>query len=510
MEIRSASRVRLKTKTFAFRRCFVTSLATREKMRLRTKLIIAVSIFVVSYATKSLQAVDLVPVMYTVEQPFGGLTETYDLRAVSILEGGGVLGPYEIDPSRTVWLAQAPGYSIYLSGVYRITGRDFFRVQSIQNAINSISPILIFLIAGSVVSWRVGVASGLLAAISHHLSHISNFILPDSICALPLLAAAYVLVIATRHGLRSYWLWILAGVLIGTSAWLRSQIMLGGIFLSVVLVIVAFRRLATLKRVAFLLLASLLVIAPITIRNYVVYGEFVPVQIGVGLNLWEGIADASGDRFGAVRLDQEVAAQEALLYDKPRYAGTWSSPDGIRRDRDRVKKSLDIVFQHPVWYAGVMLKRMREMVKYSAHAPLVFKIDEARARQRTLPIKPGWESLAADPSSLGFGRSIFWMRPVVRALQRLVKEPMFYFVLLGAALMLLASWQRALFLGMVPLYYLLFQSFMHTEFRYTLPMQYFVFVFAATIWVLLAGWVWAGLRIITKRYLSRPKPGLAG
>jgi hypothetical protein len=42
-----------------------------------------------------------------------------------------------------------------------------------------------------------------------------------------------------------------------------------------------------------------------------------------------------------------------------------------------------------------------------------------------------------------------------------------------------------LFISIVPLYYFLFQSAMHTEFRYTLPMQYFLFVFAAVAWVII-------------------------
>ncbi len=474
-------------------------------MRLRTKIIVAFSIFLVSFSARSLHAVDLTPVMYTDEQPFGGLTLTYDQRASSILEGDGILGPYDINPSRTVWLAQAPGYSIYLSWVYRIVGRGFLRVQFVQNALNSLSPILIFLIAGSMLSWRVGVASGLLAAIEHHLSHISNFILPDSISALPLLAGIFLLVIATRIRHNSYWVWAGAGVLLGSAAWLRAQTMLLAPFVAVVLVAIAARHLARLKRAVLLPLTCLLVIVPITIRNYLVYGEFVPIHIGLGIVLWEGIADASGDRFGAVALDVEVAAQDAVLYNNPRYGGTWSSPDGIARDRDRVRKSMDIILHHPVWYAGVMLKRMRDMVKYSAHAPLVYKIAQTRTLQRTLPVKPEWESLVGDDSSLTFGRAIFWARPVLRALQRLIKEPMGYFILVGAVLMFVASWRRSLFLGMVPLYYLLFQSFTHTEFRYTLPMQYFLFVFAAIVWVVLIGGGWAGLRSLSKRYMERAK-----
>jgi hypothetical protein len=446
-------------------------------------------IFLLSYATKSLQAVDLAPAMYTVEQPMGGLTETYDQRAASILEGEGLLGPYDIKPSKTVWLAQAPGYPIFLSGVYVIFGRDFYKVQLVQNGVNSLSPVLIFLIAGLVVSWPVGIVSGLLAAISHHLGYTSNFILPDSLAALPVLAAMLLLAVAVRcqgRRLKSYLSYAAAGVLFGLAAWLRSQAMLLALFVGAILALVTARRRPVIKPAALMVAFAFLAIAPITVRNYMVYGEFVPINIGAGIVLWEGIADASGDRFGAVAKDDEVARQEAVSYNNPRYAGTWSSPDGIRRDRDRVARSLDIISHHPVWYAGVMIGRMREMVKYSAHAPLVYKISEAKSQQRTAPVKPGWEAMAAGDSIVAVGEGLVWMRPVVRAAQRMAKEAMLLFIITGAAVLFAASWRRALFLSIVPGYYFLFQSFLHTEFRYTLPMQYFLFVFAALTWVLLS------------------------
>ncbi|MCI0489866.1 MAG: glycosyltransferase family 39 protein [Blastocatellia bacterium] len=473
-------------------------------MRPRAKLLCALLIFAISYTTKSLQAADLAPVMYTDEQPFYGLTDTYDLRARSILEGEGLLGPYDINPSRTVWLAQAPGYSIYLGGVYSLVGRDFFKVQLVQNAINSISPILMFLIVGSLLSWRVGVASGVLAAISHHLSHISNFILPDSLSALPILSAVYFLIMARRYDRGSYWLYALAGAMTGIASWLRPQVMLLALFMLVMLVMISRRRWPMARRAALMTAVSIIVIAPITIKNYLVYGEFVPITIGAGIVLWEGIGESNrGAEFGAVAKDHEVAAQEAILYNEPRYSGTWSSPDGIQRDRDRIKKSLDIIVRHPVWYAGVMLGRMKDMVKYSAHAPLISRKAPSRKEdffpQQAAPRRREWESIGFDPSSLAFTRSINWMRPLARTFQRIAKESMQLFMLIGSVILFVAAPRRAALIFLVPLYYFLFQSFFHTEFRYTLPMQYFLFVFAATTWVLIVSWLWTSAKRLYKR-----------
>jgi hypothetical protein len=477
-----------------FRRWLTGALATRQPTPARTRLILAALIFLLAFAVRSLHAVDLASVMYTNEQPFNGLVESYDLRAVSILRGEGLLGPYNIEPSDTRWLTQAPGYSIFLSPVYQTLGRDFFKTQLVQNALNSVSPVLIFLIAGSLISWRVGVVSGVLAALSHHLAHISNFILPDAMHALPVLGAIYLLLIA-RRSRYSYWLYAAAGLMIGLATWLRAQTMLLGLFLLVVLTLTSARRWPVLKRAVLMATVSIFAIAPITIRNYVVYGAFIPLQVGTGILLWEGIADASGDRFGAVRTDTEVADQEALLYNDPRYAGSWTTPDGIIRDRDRTKRSLDVILHRPIWYAGVMLGRCGEMLKYSAHAPLVLTLSQSKSQQRSLPIKRGWREIASeDDSSLAAGRSIFWLRPVVRGLQRIAKETMLAFIILGAMILFAASWRRALFISIVPLYYFAFQSAMHTEFRYTLPMQYFVFVFAAMVWVMLGAIVLNGVR----------------
>lgn len=490
--------MKISLSSFALRRALCRTLATGERPGFRSALLLALLIFLLSFAAKSLHAVDLAPVMYTAQQPFGGLTDTYDGRAVSILEGEGLIGPYDINPRRTVWIAQAPGYSIFLSLIYQLGSRDFFKAQLLQNLVNSLSPVILFFIASMWLGRRTGIAAGMLSAISHHLSHISNFILPDALSALPLLAAFLCLTLTLRRKKnarfpgQSYLFYGLAGLLFGLAAWLRSQTMLLPFFLVLGLALISSTRLETFKRGALMAVVAVLTIAPITIKNYLVYGEFVPINIGAGIVLWEGIGEESGDTYGAVSKDEEVAQQDAILYNEPKYAGTWSSPDGIMRDRNRVKRSLEVIKFHPFWYAGVMLKRAGEMVKYSAHAPLVAKPVEAesqalQARENPEPARPHLQELAAASSQapLAVGRKLFGLRPLFRALQRIAKEAMQIFALAGLLAVLLLSRRRAVFLMIAPLYYFLFQGFFHTEFRYTLPMQYFVFTFAAVTWVLL-------------------------
>ena len=498
----------LTRRIFTLRRWLAPRLAARAPLSRRARLVISLLLFGLAFAVRALHAVDLQPVIYTTNQPFGGLTVGYDRRAVDIIEGGGLLGPYG-KPWQTEWLSQAPGYAIYLSAIYRTAGRDFFAVQWVQNALTALAPVLLFWIAGLLFGWRVGTVAGFLAAVSHHLAHISNFILPDALSALPLLAGFYVLLRA-RQWRRVYLAYALAGLLCGLAAWLRPQLMLLGPFLVLMLMLIGRPRLPAAKRALITAAVALLTLAPITVKNYFVYKAFVPINIGVGIVMWEGIADYSGDRFGAVATDTAVALQEAELYNEPRYSGSWATPDGIRRDRDRVSRSLAVIKQHPLWYAGVMLDRCRQMVNYTAHAPLVYRLGQLNPQPVAAPVRPEWQDLAAQSPRLSPGKALSWLRPLVRAAERLTKETMLVMILVGALLGFALAWRRAMFVAIVPLYYFIFQSAVHTEFRYTLPMQYFLFVFAALGWVSLGAALtrvalkWLPARITIKATRSKP------
>lgn len=491
------------------RRRVIIALGGGRHFSNRARLLFSLLVFLISFSIKSLVAVDLSPVMYTIEQPAGGMASQYHREAVSITDGHGLLIPDNWDPTDTRLLVHAPGYSIYLAAIYSLLGESYFNVQLIQNILNSLSAVLIFLIAGNMLTWPVGMVTGLLAALSHHFSYYSNFILPDSICSLPLLIAVYLLVVTGRGRRRAWWIYALAGVMIGLSIWLRPNTLMMGPFLAALLVMISARKAQTAKRAWVVAIAPFLVIAPVTIRNYIIFGEFVPISANTGIVLWEGIADGGGERFGAVGDDKKVADQEAILYGDLRYAESWATPDGIKRDRDRIRRSLGVIVKHPLWFAGAMLWRMGEMFKYSAQAPLVFKSTDTRlieAGEAVRQAKNGdgdknpnrREKPSARRASrlraLAYGESISWPRPVVRASQRIAKESLLLFILVGAAALLLLSARRWLYIMMLPLYYMLVQSLMHTEFRYTLPMQYFIFIFAAAGWVLAGRAIWVGVK----------------
>src|SRR5262245_58120932 len=208
---------------FTFRRWCSGALGSRRQPGSGVKGYSAIAIFLCSFAVRSLHAVDMSPVMYTPDQPRWAMTEHYDLRGVSIVAGHGLLFPDDRRKVDTSLMAFSAGYSIFVGTVYYLFGRNFFPVQLIQNLLCSLCPVLLLLIAGELIGWRVGLAAALLAAFYHGLAHYSNVILPDSLAALPILAAAYFLVRAwvERRRTRLAFLW--AGLALGVSLWVRPN-----------------------------------------------------------------------------------------------------------------------------------------------------------------------------------------------------------------------------------------------------------------------------------------------
>jgi hypothetical protein len=115
---------------------------------------------------------------------------------------------------------------------------------------------------------------------------------------------------------------------------------------------------------------TVLVIAPITIRNWVVYRHFIPVSIGAGITMIEGIADYDEEeKIGLPSFDASLSEKEAHWYDRADYAEDLWKPDGVERDQARLSRGLSVIRKNPVWFLGVMCKRAVSMLRYNDFLP---------------------------------------------------------------------------------------------------------------------------------------------
>lgn len=259
-------------------------------------------------------------------------------------------------------LTHPPGYPIVMAVIYKISGNSDRALRLFQIACEALTAVLVFLIAARVVPRGAALIAALLTAVAPQLAFRSLVILPESLSALPVVAAILFITKAVEG--RTVRNLILAGALVGISCWLRANSLLLPLFLCAALLLL-FPRNQWRRNALALIGGAAIVIAPITIRNVLVFRSFVPVALGAGLNLTEGIGDYDVEqRFGLSPTDDGTCAQEAQWANRPDYAAKLYHPDGIERERGRTARALSVIRSEPAWFAGTMLRRMVTMFEY--------------------------------------------------------------------------------------------------------------------------------------------------
>src|SRR5437588_9061441 len=298
--------------------------------------------------------------------PFG-IYAAFDAAAQDWLDGRAPIFWID-DATRTDKAIYAPGYPLWLAFLYKTTGsRSPQTVQNVQWVIDSFAVLLIIGVGVTAFDWRVGLCAGGLAALWPLLATYGAVPLADAPTSWVVVGATWMLLVAAK---KKSLVWALgAGALLGVSCWLRANALLLVFFWAAavfVFVKVAWPRRVTLA--AAVIASALCVIAPIVVRNALVFHAFVPTGLGAGTNLLEGIGETERGKneFAAPATDREVLEQERVAA-KPANGAQFDLyyPDGIQRDRARARKALNIVAHHPFWYAGSVARRIAGVVKYA-------------------------------------------------------------------------------------------------------------------------------------------------
>jgi 4-amino-4-deoxy-L-arabinose transferase-like glycosyltransferase len=390
-----------------------------------------------------------------------GSYKVFDERAQNILDGRE--RPFWIDdPGRTDLVQYPPAFPLWVAAVYGVTGeRSMYAVQRVQWVLDCLLvTILIAGIAATAYGWRASLWASLLGALSPLLAMYGAWPSSDAPTAWFVLGSAWLLLIAAKRQSKP---WALcAGLALGAACWFRvNPLYLAAAWaLALLLFVRAGWRKRLLLSVA-VVTGAVLVVSPIVIRNYLVFPDFTPTGGTVGVNLWEGLGETElGRSHGFVYGDDKMLAIErermGLAPEAPLKL-FW--PDGIRRDRERTRESLDFIKERPFWYAGVMAQRMWGMLKVAGEPLPYYGSSGINVTSRkTLP-----EQWQGGPLAL-FVNALGMLQSVAR-----------YLFLPLAALGVWVAARRdflatALILTTV-LYYLVPGTVAHTEIRYTLPMH---------------------------------------
>ena len=284
-------------------------------------------------------------------------------RTGQLIREGGLSGFFSAsgplaDPNL---LGHPPGYPIVLAFLSSVFGGSNNVIQFFQITCDALAAVVIFLIAIELFALGVGVIAGLFVAFSPQFAWNSVLLLPDTMAVLPLLLAIYFLTRALKKP-RLITV-IAAGVFVGLSCWLRANALLMAPFLALV-VLLLFPRERRLRYAGALLLGAMFVVAPLTIRNWVVFNHFIPVSLGAGQTMLEGISDYDpARRFGIPETDMGIMKMEAEQYNRPDYYSTLFAPDGIKRERMRLARGFGVIRDNPIWFGSVMVRRAGAMLR---------------------------------------------------------------------------------------------------------------------------------------------------
>ena len=393
----------------------------------------------------------------------------FDRQARDILDGSQRL--YWIDdPTRTDLTQYPPGFPALLALIYKVTGeRSAYSAQIVLWFADLIlSFLLIAGITHTAFGLRAAIASSFLVALSPPFAMYAAFPSADMPATWFVLGGAWLLVLAFQR--QNMWIALAAGALLGIACWLRVNPLYLCVGWAIALfAVVRAAWLLKLKMGAAVLAGTLVLIAPLVIRNYLVFPDFTPTGGTIGVNLWEGIGETEFGRANGFHFrDDKVVEYERQKYGwPPEMKVDLNWPDGIRRDRELTRESLAFIRQHPVWYFSVMLGRMWGMLKVAGDpVPYCGVAGFNVTSRKTLP--PQWQG-----GILGFGVN------VLGGIQSVVRYLFLPLAALGIYVAARTDWRLTCLLLVTVLYYLGPGTVGHTEIRYVLPMHGLLIVFAA-------------------------------
>ncbi|MFN2532435.1 MAG: ArnT family glycosyltransferase [Pyrinomonadaceae bacterium] len=291
-------------------------------------------------------------------------------------------------------LGHPPGYPLLLAAVLKLFKSSDTPIQFIQITADCTAAVFLYLCALELLSYPTALIAGLFAALSPQFAYNSVLLLPDSLAAALVVPAMYLI---ARGWKTSRWQeFALAGVLVGISCWFRANALLLAPSLALFVAPIIRRGQRSTAALA-LVLGATVVIAPITIKNVLIFHRFIPLSLGAGQTLLEGIADYDKEsRFNVPKTDLELMQQEAQWHGRPDYAQRLFGNDGIERERERVSRGMAIVRAHPIWFGRVMLERatysirLERIPRIEYHSPLSHDYKTAQKSELSISATDLW------------------------------------------------------------------------------------------------------------------------
>ena len=181
---------------------------------------------------------------------------------------------------------RAPLYPYFLGLIYYLFGESFLLPRLFQCILGSLSCLWIYFLAKNAFGRSVAILSGVLSSIYWPFVFFDGELLLTSLALNLNMLSLLVLQRALESD--SFGTWFFSGLCLGFAAITRPNILLFQLTLLLMLLVgVSFKR-QSFGTILALLLGSTLVIAPVSLRNYFVSGDFVAIAWQGGVNFYIG------------------------------------------------------------------------------------------------------------------------------------------------------------------------------------------------------------------------------
>jgi len=265
----------------------------------------------------------------------------------------------------------SPFYLYFMTALKQIFDVEWTYVKFIQSFLGALNCLLVFAVGGRVFRQEVGFLAGLMYAIYGNLIILESTLEPTVFILSFNLLAVYALLRVREDGdpLGRAWGWpLLAGLFVGLSIITKPNFLL---FLPVGAIWLLTRGSQTvvfqqrLANTLFFFTAALLVVIPVTVRNYVKLHDFVLVTADAGKVFFHGNGGGATALEGTGLLDEGFAEEGA---DEPDYAhvlyrktasnlsGRALSPS--ESSKFWIGRALDDIISDPVAYMKLEVKKL--------------------------------------------------------------------------------------------------------------------------------------------------------
>lgn len=183
---------------------------------------------------------------------------------------------------------RAPLYPYTLAMLFTVTGKSFYWTRFIQSIVGSFIPVIIFLLGLRLFDRRTGLIAGIVAVFYPTFIYYDSALLITFLITLLSLLLLWWLSRLRYEKIIDY---IFLGLLLGVAGLARPNILLFGPLLLIWFWIVIKPQLGlkrTLVRYVVVGLTAVIVILPVTIRNYKVSNEFILIAWQGGVNFFIG------------------------------------------------------------------------------------------------------------------------------------------------------------------------------------------------------------------------------